>query len=188
MLEQVVDELRTAWPKRRIETQLAVTKTVSCDQARLAQLLSNLVANALTHGASEEPILVHASTVDGTFELSVSNQGEPIPPTTSALRDHARYQVEEREDGTGRGLRGRSRSYDRRVGSPQCARRRSGVVGHSRGSAREGHPRPVGWCGPEQGHTGDHGGDEHDYLPGTEGDRGQGRARTQSDETPADAE
>jgi sigma-B regulation protein RsbU (phosphoserine phosphatase) len=82
VLEQVVDELRSAWPERRIETRLEVTKTVSCDRARMAQLLSNLVANALTHGASEEPILVRASTLDGTFELSVANQGEPIPPAT----------------------------------------------------------------------------------------------------------
>ena len=80
VLEQVVDELRAAWPERRIRTQLAVTKTVSCDRARMAQLLSNLVANAITHGASEEPIWVRAATLDGTFELSVANQGEPIPP------------------------------------------------------------------------------------------------------------
>jgi hypothetical protein len=82
VLEQVVDELRAAWPERLIETRLEVTKTVSCDRARIAQLLSNLEANALTHGASEEPIRIHALTLDGTFELSVANQGEPIPAAT----------------------------------------------------------------------------------------------------------
>ncbi|WP_322098866.1 GAF domain-containing sensor histidine kinase [Microvirga roseola] len=49
VLEQVVDELRAAWPERVIETQLSVTEAVSCDCARLAQLLSNLVGNALMH-------------------------------------------------------------------------------------------------------------------------------------------
>ncbi len=106
VLEQVVDELRAAWPERRIETQLSVTKTVNCDRARMAQLLSNLVANALTHGASEEPILVSASTLDGTFELSVSNQGEPIPPSTleRLFQPFFRVAVRPSQQGLGLGL------------------------------------------------------------------------------------
>jgi signal transduction histidine kinase len=104
VLEQVVDELRTAWPERQIETQLAVTKTVSCDRARMAQLLSNLVANALTHGASEEPILVRAVTLDGTFELSVANQGEPIPPTTLDRLFQPFFRVAARPSQQGLGL------------------------------------------------------------------------------------
>lgn len=106
VLEQVVDELRTAWPNRRIETQLAVTKAVSCDRARLAQLLSNLVANALTHGASEERILVRAATLDGSFELSVANQGEPIPPSTleRLFQPFFRVAVRPSQQGLGLGL------------------------------------------------------------------------------------
>jgi signal transduction histidine kinase len=104
VLEQVVDELRTAWPARRIETQLAVTKTVSCDRARLAQLLSNLVANAITHGASEKPILVRAATLDDTFELSVANYGEPIPPTTLERLFQPFFRVAARPSQQGLGL------------------------------------------------------------------------------------
>ena len=104
VLEQVVDELRTAWPKRRIETRLDMTRTVSCDRARIAQLLSNLVANALTHGASDEPILVRASTLDGTFELSVSNQGEPIPPSTLERLFQPFFRVAARPSQQGLGL------------------------------------------------------------------------------------
>ncbi|KFG70990.1 GAF domain-containing sensor histidine kinase [Microvirga sp. BSC39] len=104
VLEQVVDELRTAWPERRIETQLAVTKTVSCDRARVAQLLSNLVANALTHGASEEPILVRAATLDGSFELSVANKGEPIPPSTLERLFQPFFRVAARPSQQGLGL------------------------------------------------------------------------------------
>jgi signal transduction histidine kinase len=106
VLERVVDELRSAWPERRIETRLEVTKTVSCDRARMAQLLSNLVANALTHGASEEPILVRASTLDGTFELSVANQGEPIPPATMErlFQPFFRVAVRPSQQGLGLGL------------------------------------------------------------------------------------
>ena len=106
MLEQVVDELRSAWPERLIETQIAVTKMVSCDRARIGQLLSNLVANALTHGASEEPILVRASTLDGSFELSVTNQGEPIPPPTleRLFQPFFRVAVRPSQQGLGLGL------------------------------------------------------------------------------------
>ncbi|WP_262272319.1 GAF domain-containing sensor histidine kinase [Microvirga yunnanensis] len=104
VLEQVVDELRAAWPERRINTQLAVTKTVSCDRARMAQLLSNLVANALTHGASEEPILVRAATLDGSFELSVANQGEPIPPATLKRLFQPFFRVAARPSQQGLGL------------------------------------------------------------------------------------
>jgi signal transduction histidine kinase len=104
VLEQVVDELRAAWPERRIDTHLAVTKTVSCDRARMAQLLSNLVANALTHGASEKPIVVRAATLDGSFELSVANHGEPIPPATLKRLFQPFFRVAARPSQQGLGL------------------------------------------------------------------------------------
>ncbi|WP_204259696.1 sensor histidine kinase [Lichenicola cladoniae] len=43
-------------------------------------LPSNLLGNALTHGASTRPVLVRATSRRETFELSVTNGGEPIPP------------------------------------------------------------------------------------------------------------
>jgi sigma-B regulation protein RsbU (phosphoserine phosphatase) len=48
----------------------------------VAQLLSNLLANALTHGAPDGPVRVHAFTDADGFELSVANVGDPIPPAT----------------------------------------------------------------------------------------------------------
>ena len=55
-------------------------RPVHCDRARIAQLLSNLVGNALTHGAPDAPVTVSASTDDSVFSLSVANKGAPIPP------------------------------------------------------------------------------------------------------------
>ncbi len=81
-LEHVIAELRTAWPDRRIDAQVALTAPVYCDRPRIAQLLSNLLANALTHGAPAGPVSVDATIIDDKFELSVSNEGEPIPPAT----------------------------------------------------------------------------------------------------------
>ena len=81
-IEQVVAEIRTASPDRAIEVRLALTGSVNCDRRRIAQLLSNLLANALTHGSPEGPVSVSASVDNGVFELSVANSGDPIPSTT----------------------------------------------------------------------------------------------------------
>ena len=55
---------------------------VFCDADRVAQLFSNLLANALTHGAADAPVVVRARIAGGAFELSVANAGEPIPAGT----------------------------------------------------------------------------------------------------------
>jgi sigma-B regulation protein RsbU (phosphoserine phosphatase) len=41
--------------------------------------LSNLVANALTHGSRDGPVRVHSVIENGVLSVSVANQGEPIP-------------------------------------------------------------------------------------------------------------
>ncbi|CAN5326371.1 HAMP domain-containing sensor histidine kinase [soil metagenome] len=79
VIEQVVQELRTAWPGRTITSDIDVTRPVACDPDRVAQLLSNLVANALTHGAVDGEVHVHAHCEGEVFELSVTNSGDPIP-------------------------------------------------------------------------------------------------------------
>jgi signal transduction histidine kinase len=78
-LQQVIEELRLTWPERVIEAEIAIVGPVHCDTPRVARLLSNLMANALTHGAADRPIMVRGSTKDGLLELSVANQGNPIP-------------------------------------------------------------------------------------------------------------
>ena len=79
VLEQVVDELRTAAPHRVIEASFELTERVDCDRTRIGQLLSNLIGNALTHGAADQPVRVGAKTDGGEFMLWVANAGEPIP-------------------------------------------------------------------------------------------------------------
>lgn len=79
VLQQVVDELRLSSPGRRIEAEYAIDVPVDCDRTRIGQLVSNLIGNALSHGASNEPVSVRAETEGGLFKLSVANAGEPIP-------------------------------------------------------------------------------------------------------------
>jgi sigma-B regulation protein RsbU (phosphoserine phosphatase) len=79
VLMGVVDELRLASPGRIIETEFNIERPVNCDAQRLGQMLSNLVGNAITHGSSSKPVIVHAETRERVFELWVSNAGQPIP-------------------------------------------------------------------------------------------------------------
>ena len=80
VLRQVVSELQVALPGRVIETHFALSEPVHCDRRRIGQLASNLLGNALTHGAADKPVRIGATTADGRFELFVTNAGEPIPP------------------------------------------------------------------------------------------------------------
>ncbi len=78
-LAQVVEELRLGHPERVIEAEFDVSRALLADRRRLAQLLSNLLANALVHGDAAAPVRVRARTGPGGFELSVANAGPPIP-------------------------------------------------------------------------------------------------------------
>ena len=79
VLRQVVEELRAANPDRSIIADFAIDAPVTCDLGRMGQLLSNLLGNAVMHGAEDAPIRVAAYTTGGHFELAVSNEGSPIP-------------------------------------------------------------------------------------------------------------
>jgi signal transduction histidine kinase len=78
-LIQVVDELVSIQPDRIVETHFDFEDPVKCDRVRIGQLLSNLLGNALMHGAEDSPVRIRASIDGDDFELSVSNSGEPIP-------------------------------------------------------------------------------------------------------------
>ena len=75
-----VDELRSAFPMRDLRTEISSDLLLNCDAHRLSQLLSNLVANAVTHGSEGQPIIVSADMSDSQFTLAVANGGRPIPP------------------------------------------------------------------------------------------------------------
>ncbi|MGH6715836.1 MAG: sensor histidine kinase, partial [Bradyrhizobium sp.] len=79
VLMGVVDELRLASPGRVIEADFKIDRPVNCDRSRVGQLLSNLVGNALTHGVSTRPVIVHGETREESFELWAANAGQPIP-------------------------------------------------------------------------------------------------------------
>ena len=105
-LKQIVAEARIAWPNRSIRCELTISRLVTCDGARIAQMFSNLLANALTHGDPDGPVWVRARSDDSDFELSVANLGEPIPPdiVDRLFQPFSRASTEPGQQGLGLGL------------------------------------------------------------------------------------
>lgn len=99
-LDQVIEEFRTAQPERLIATRYDVKGGVRIDHARISQMFSNLLGNALTHGAADRPIGIHADIKNGMFTLAVVNGGEPIPTEKIAKL----FQPYQRGDGSREGL------------------------------------------------------------------------------------
>jgi signal transduction histidine kinase len=78
--EQVVDELRTFHPERRIELQMPPQLDAVFDDGRVAQMLSNLIGNAIQYGSVDTPVKVTLDGNDDNIVVVVNNQGRPIPP------------------------------------------------------------------------------------------------------------
>ena len=106
MLTQVIAELQSAWPERKIESDFAIAQDVDCDPNRVAQLLSNLVGNAVTHGSGDSPIRIRAATEGSVFNLSVTNGGAAIAPETlrSLFKPFFRSTARPGNQGLGLGL------------------------------------------------------------------------------------
>ncbi|MCF7701605.1 GAF domain-containing sensor histidine kinase [Loktanella sp. M215] len=78
-LHQIIGELQAVAPDQPIEADIDLPLPVYCDTPRVAQLFSNLLGNAVTHGPEGVPIKVKAMVTDDVFSLSVANGGAKIP-------------------------------------------------------------------------------------------------------------
>lgn len=105
-IAQVVQDARTARPNRQIETDFALKSPVTCDLDRIAQLLSNLLGNALAHGDPASPVLIQSACVGRHLEICVSNQGSPIPEQalSSLFQPFVRASSVPAQQGLGLGL------------------------------------------------------------------------------------
>ena len=78
-LLQIIAELSASNQNRKVIAQIPDDMIVRCDPDRIAQMLSNLLGNALTHGDENVPITVTANADADVFELVVANGGKAIP-------------------------------------------------------------------------------------------------------------
>jgi signal transduction histidine kinase len=77
-------EARAAHPARDVRFAADGALRLRADAERVAQVTTNLVVNALEHGAPGEPVTVTLSGGSAAVELSVYNAGEPIPEDRAA--------------------------------------------------------------------------------------------------------
>ncbi|WP_438009504.1 PAS domain S-box protein [Sorangium sp. So ce321] len=79
-----LDEVMLAWPARRVEHRRTGDGLGLADPDRIAQILTNLVNNALTYGTPDQPVTVTTAVLPGALEIQVHNAGRPIPPELQA--------------------------------------------------------------------------------------------------------
>ncbi len=101
-IRHVISELELARPEASIELEDQLAMPVTCDPKRIAQLTSNLIANALNHGDAMKPVRIRLTSDEDTFTISVRNFGHAIP--AGKLEEIFLPFVRESDDGKGLGL------------------------------------------------------------------------------------
>lgn len=79
VVASVAQEFITTHPERSIWVERHGNDVGMWDPDRLAQVLSNLISNALRYGSLSEPVLVVIREENNSAILEVTNQGLPIP-------------------------------------------------------------------------------------------------------------
>jgi anti-sigma regulatory factor (Ser/Thr protein kinase) len=102
LCREVIGEMTLAYPERALWFEPVGDDVCGdWDPDRLAQVLRNLLSNALEHGDQESPVNLAIHDVGNAAELSVANRGEPIP---EELRPHLFEPFRRGGSGDGAGL------------------------------------------------------------------------------------
>ncbi len=82
LLQEVAVEVSASYPQARIETHFSGELTGEWDGPRLAQAVTNLVANAVQHSGADGPIVIEARADGDDVTIAVHDQGRAIPQET----------------------------------------------------------------------------------------------------------
>ncbi|MCA1596183.1 MAG: GAF domain-containing sensor histidine kinase [Chloroflexi bacterium] len=77
---QVIQEQETVHPDRAIRATAEGATSVDCDPGRIAQIASNLLANALRYSAPSTPVNIAIAGTESHVLMEITSFGEPIPP------------------------------------------------------------------------------------------------------------
>jgi signal transduction histidine kinase len=105
--KHVAEEAHAFHPTRTVVFAATGDCRGTWDEIRLYQLLSNLVENALRHGAAETPVKVEAVGSADEVQIAVHNDGAPIPQSEMRRIFEPMKQAEDgssRAEGLGLGL------------------------------------------------------------------------------------
>lgn len=80
----VVEEVKLAHPGRALTVETNDRCTGSWDADRMAQLVSNLVENAVAHSAPESEVRIALEATPATVDVTVDNHGKAIAPEVLA--------------------------------------------------------------------------------------------------------
>lgn len=84
VVAEVVEELAQAFPGRELVHEREGEGACVADPDRVAQLVGNLVGNAMAYGSAEAPVTVRSVIGPLESRVMVHNAGTPIPPETQA--------------------------------------------------------------------------------------------------------
>jgi signal transduction histidine kinase len=78
----IAEEIAAAHPDRRLQFRAEGALIGHWDPDRIAQMLSNLIGNAVQHGDSDSLIRINASGTEGAVRIEIHNRGTPVPERT----------------------------------------------------------------------------------------------------------
>jgi sigma-B regulation protein RsbU (phosphoserine phosphatase) len=78
LVAESVEDLQLAFEGRSIVHQQRGRGACVASSDRLVQMIGNLVANAITYGAPDRPVVVTSAIDDGAFSIAVGNEGPII--------------------------------------------------------------------------------------------------------------
>lgn len=109
LTKNIVGEVTTLYPQSEVDISCEGPLTGHWDSGRIAQMLSNLIANAVQHGEASRPVSVRVAGDGDAVSVQVQNAGRPISAEAQKnlffpLRQEAAAHGEQRAGSSGLGL------------------------------------------------------------------------------------
>ena len=144
VVRDAVADARAVEPARPVQAEAPAGLIAVVDEARIRQVLANLLANVREHTPAQTPVAVRLAPVRGGVVLEVADAGPGMPPEDAARAFDRFHRGGDRADAAGGRRAERLRRRGQRAGAVHRAghRRRPRRPGHPGVVARPGHPRP----------------------------------------------